>query len=190
MCGDCRACRGTDGANVGGRRRGRKVGTKMELRPQENDREEHRQDADALSSGLHWITKTKLRREWLRGQAPHAGPFHIAQRLLGSCKGSEFRQETWVSPFYSRRRRFRTSTALPHLAPGVKHTNQDQHRSQLGFSISVRDRFWLRPAQAGRRQANKSPRVWHRTTGHHSRHLRLVPRALHQEGHQNGSENS
>ena len=40
----------------------------MELRSKEHDPEEHRQNADALSSGLHVITKTKLRPDWLQGQ--------------------------------------------------------------------------------------------------------------------------
>ncbi len=42
----------------------------MELRPQEDDPEEQCQDADALSLGLHVLTKTKLRPEWLQGQVP------------------------------------------------------------------------------------------------------------------------
>jgi FrmR/RcnR family transcriptional regulator, repressor of frmRAB operon len=41
----------------------------MELRPEEDDPEEQCQNADALSLGLHVVTKTKLRGEWLWGQA-------------------------------------------------------------------------------------------------------------------------
>jgi hypothetical protein len=40
----------------------------VELRSQEDDPEEQRQNADTLSLGLHVLTKTKLRPEWLRGQ--------------------------------------------------------------------------------------------------------------------------
>ena len=42
----------------------------MELRPQEDDPKEQRQNADAVSLGLHVLTKTKLRLEWLLGQVP------------------------------------------------------------------------------------------------------------------------
>ncbi len=42
----------------------------MELRPEEDDPEEQRQNADASSLGLHVLTKTKLRPERLRGQVP------------------------------------------------------------------------------------------------------------------------
>lgn len=41
----------------------------MELHPEEDDREEQRQYANPLRFGLHVITKTKLRPEWLQGQA-------------------------------------------------------------------------------------------------------------------------
>jgi len=40
----------------------------VELRPKEDDPEEQCQNADALSLGLHVLTKTKLRPEWLQGQ--------------------------------------------------------------------------------------------------------------------------
>ena len=40
----------------------------MELRPKEDNPDEQRQNADALSLGLHVLTKTELRQEWLRGQ--------------------------------------------------------------------------------------------------------------------------
>jgi hypothetical protein len=48
--------------------RGRQIRTKVELRPKENDPEEQRQNANVLSLGLHVLTKTKLRPEWLGGQ--------------------------------------------------------------------------------------------------------------------------
>jgi hypothetical protein len=41
----------------------------MELHPEEDDREEQRQYPDPLRLGLHVITETKLRLEWLQGQA-------------------------------------------------------------------------------------------------------------------------
>jgi hypothetical protein len=37
----------------------------MKLCSEENDRKERRPDADALSSGLHVLSKTKLRPDWL-----------------------------------------------------------------------------------------------------------------------------
>ena len=40
----------------------------MELRPEEDDPEEQRQNADALCSAVHVLTKTKLRLEWACGQ--------------------------------------------------------------------------------------------------------------------------
>lgn len=46
----------------------------MELRAQEDDPEEQRQNADMLSLGLHVLTKTKLRPEWLQGQAEPSLP--------------------------------------------------------------------------------------------------------------------
>ena len=42
----------------------------MELRPEEDDPEEQRQNADAMSLGLHVLIKTKHRPEWLQGQVP------------------------------------------------------------------------------------------------------------------------
>jgi len=51
-----------------GGRSGRQVGAKVELRPEEDNSEEQRQNANSLSLGLHVLTKTKLRLEWLRGQ--------------------------------------------------------------------------------------------------------------------------
>jgi len=41
----------------------------MELRPHEDNREEHRQKADPLGPAVHVLTKTKLRLDWLQGQA-------------------------------------------------------------------------------------------------------------------------
>ena len=50
---------------------GRQVGAKVELRPKKDTPEEQRQNADMPSLGLHVLTKTKLRLEWLQGQANH-----------------------------------------------------------------------------------------------------------------------
>ena len=70
-----RGARGrADRAKVRGGRRGRQLRTKVELRPNEDDPEEQRQNADALSLGLHVLTKTELRPEWLRGQVNHLLP--------------------------------------------------------------------------------------------------------------------
>jgi hypothetical protein len=43
----------------------------VELRAEEDDPEEQCQNADAVSLGLHVLTKTKLRQERLRGQENH-----------------------------------------------------------------------------------------------------------------------
>jgi hypothetical protein len=40
----------------------------MELRPQEDDSEEQRHQADTLNLAMHVLIKTKLRTEWLQGQ--------------------------------------------------------------------------------------------------------------------------
>jgi hypothetical protein len=45
----------------------------MELRPNEDNPEEQRQNADMLSLGLHVLTKTKLSLEWLQGQVTLLG---------------------------------------------------------------------------------------------------------------------
>ena len=47
---------------MGAGRRGRQFGAKVELRAEEDDPEEQRQNADALRLGLHVLTKTKLRQ--------------------------------------------------------------------------------------------------------------------------------
>ena len=47
---------------------GRQVRTKVKLRPKEDDSKEQCQNADALGLGLHVLTKTKLRPEWLQDQ--------------------------------------------------------------------------------------------------------------------------
>ena len=44
----------------------------MELRPKKDNPEEQRQNADMPSIGLHVLTKTKLRLEWLQGQVSAA----------------------------------------------------------------------------------------------------------------------
>lgn len=53
---------------MGGGWSGSQVGAKVELRPKKDNREEQRQIADMPSLGLHVLTKTKLRLEWLQGQ--------------------------------------------------------------------------------------------------------------------------
>ena len=68
MRGDRRACRRANGANVRSGWGGGQVRAEMELRPQENNPEQQRQDTDTLCSAVHVLTKTKLRLEWLRGQ--------------------------------------------------------------------------------------------------------------------------
>jgi len=45
----------------------------VELRPKKDNPEEQRQNADMPSLGLHVLTKTKLRLEWLQGQAKQFG---------------------------------------------------------------------------------------------------------------------
>jgi hypothetical protein len=54
-----------------GGRRGCQFRAKVELRPKEDKPEEQRQNADAVRLGLHVLTKTKLRQEWLWGQEIH-----------------------------------------------------------------------------------------------------------------------
>lgn len=66
--GDDGTYRGTDGTDVRCRGRGRQIGAKVELRPQENNPQEQRQDTNPLRLAKHISTKTKLKTEWLRGQ--------------------------------------------------------------------------------------------------------------------------
>jgi hypothetical protein len=69
LCSDDRARGRADRAKVRSGRRVRQIGAGMELHPEEDDRKEQRQYADSLRLGLHVINKTKLRPEWLQGQA-------------------------------------------------------------------------------------------------------------------------
>jgi len=55
----------------------------VELRPKKDNPEEQRQNADMPSLGLHVLTKTKLRLEWLQGQAKQFGSG--ATRLQPTC---------------------------------------------------------------------------------------------------------
>lgn len=48
---------------------GVQIGTKMELRGQEDDSEQQAAKTGATGVDEHLSTKTKLRTEWLRGQA-------------------------------------------------------------------------------------------------------------------------
>jgi len=67
----------------------------VELRPQEDNPEEQRQNADALSLGLHVLTKTKLRLEWLRGQVPGLAECRFGYEGLDrSCKNSRPKRST------------------------------------------------------------------------------------------------
>ena len=50
------------------RRCGRQVRAKVELCPKEDNTEEQRQNADTMGLGLHVLSKTELRPEWLQGQ--------------------------------------------------------------------------------------------------------------------------
>jgi hypothetical protein len=50
----------------------------VELRCQEDNPEEQRQDANAPRLRLHVLTKTELRREWLQRQA-----WHLERRFQG-----------------------------------------------------------------------------------------------------------
>lgn len=66
--GDDGAYRGTNGTDVRSRGRGRQIGAEVELRPEEDDPQEQRQDTNPLRLAKHIGTKTKLKTEWLRGQ--------------------------------------------------------------------------------------------------------------------------
>src|SRR5262249_11871677 len=60
--------------------RRRHVCAEMELRPHEDNREEQRQKADPLCSVVHVLTKTKLRADWLQGQAKRRPSSSLATR--------------------------------------------------------------------------------------------------------------
>src|ERR1700732_2846035 len=67
--GDSGACRGAKLTRMRTARAGIQIGTKVELRRQENDSEQHSTDTRPVGISEHRYTKTKLRPEWLRGQA-------------------------------------------------------------------------------------------------------------------------
>jgi hypothetical protein len=58
----------------------------MELRPQEDDPKEQRQNADAMSSGLHVLAKRKLRLERLRGQVRLGGRSFYSGNEVSAAK--------------------------------------------------------------------------------------------------------
>ena len=86
----CRANR----ADVRGGRSVRQVGAKVELRAQENDSEEQRQNTDSVSIGRHVSNKTKLRWERLRGQ--ERKPLY-SQHLYTILEDS-IRKASWHTP--------------------------------------------------------------------------------------------
>jgi hypothetical protein len=67
--GDCRARRGAKLTGMRTAGLGVQIGTKMELRGQEDDSEQQAAKTGTTGVGEHLSTKTKLRPEWLRGQA-------------------------------------------------------------------------------------------------------------------------
>jgi hypothetical protein len=54
-------------------RPGIQIGTKVELRREEDDPEQQGAKTKPIGVNGHLCTKTKLRLEWLRGQATHGG---------------------------------------------------------------------------------------------------------------------
>ena len=66
----------------------RQIGTKVELRRQEDDSEQQSAQSRPVGVNEHLCTKTKLRPEWLRGQATDKGGGQlIASRpLAGASK--------------------------------------------------------------------------------------------------------
>jgi hypothetical protein len=66
---DSRARRGAKLTRMRTAGPGIQIGTKVELRRQENDSEQHSTDTRPVGISEHPYTKTKLRPEWLRGQA-------------------------------------------------------------------------------------------------------------------------
>jgi len=64
----------------------------MELRPKKDNPEEQRQNADMPSIGLHVLTKTKLRLEWLQGQVSAASVTRdvaTCSIVLRACSGEK-----------------------------------------------------------------------------------------------------
>jgi len=68
--GDCRTrCRAKLARMRAATGPGVEIGAKVELRSQEDDSEQQGADTGTAGVGEHLSTKTKLRTEWLRGQA-------------------------------------------------------------------------------------------------------------------------
>jgi hypothetical protein len=61
------------------RRPGSQIGAEMELRAQEDDREEQSQDANSTSVFVHVVNKMELKEEWLRGQVIPWGKARVRQ---------------------------------------------------------------------------------------------------------------
>jgi hypothetical protein len=66
---DGRPCRGAQLARMRAAGHGVQIGTKVELRGQEDDAEQQSANAGPMGVAKHLSNKTKLRPEWLRGQA-------------------------------------------------------------------------------------------------------------------------
>src|SRR5580692_3156575 len=73
LCGDRGACRGTKLTGMGTAGVRSQIGTKVELRRQEDDSEQQSAQSRPVGVDEHLSTKTKLRPEWLRGQATDRG---------------------------------------------------------------------------------------------------------------------
>jgi hypothetical protein len=63
----------TNGAEMGRGLRGGQIGTKVELRAEEDKREEQCQDAQTTRVLVHGVNKMELRQERLRGQVLRLG---------------------------------------------------------------------------------------------------------------------
>src|SRR5215831_3006048 len=71
---NCRARSRANRAEVRSRRRRGQVRAEMELRPQEDNSEKQRHNADTSSFATHLLIKTKLRTDWLQGQVRRCPP--------------------------------------------------------------------------------------------------------------------
>ena len=69
VCRDSGAGRGAKLTGMRPRGIGIQIGTKVELCSQEDDSEQQCADTGPVGISEHLFTKTKLRPEWLRGQA-------------------------------------------------------------------------------------------------------------------------
>jgi len=74
---DRRACRRTKLTGMRTARPGIQIGTKVELRRQEDDSQQQSTPSGLIRVSEHLYTKTKLRPEWLRGQATDRGGWHL-----------------------------------------------------------------------------------------------------------------